>query len=459
MTAAFLGGLLFDRSVYAMKKILSVLLGLAIVMPLLLFCPARAEAAEFDVDFETASKSIYLENLDTGTLVFSKDANTRRYPASTTKIMTYVVTADHVADLKNTYVTVKGEIIHSLDGTGSSMADLKEDETLSVYQLLNCMMIPSGNDAALVLADYVGGGNIDVFVKMMNDKAKELECEDTHFANPNGLHDDNHYTTVSDMAKITKYALTLPGFVEITNTVTYEIEEGRNVYTTNKMLNRWSEGDYYYEYAQGVKTGFTDEAGYCLVSTAQKGGFSYLCVAYGAPDTDENGEDLDNGAMLDSKKLYEWAFDNLTLRTIIDKNDLVKEIDLGFAWNKDKLQLAPKNSYPTILPKDVELSGIERTFHLPDHVDAPVKKGEKIGTVTLSYDNKELATIDLISAETVDRSEWLTFWDSFFKTITSFWFVVSVVSVASLIFIYAVVVAIYRHKKKKQRPVKKYRKF
>lgn len=442
-----------------MKKLLSVLLCLAIVLPVLLLCPAKAEAAEFDVDFETASKSIYLENIDTGTVVFSKDAHARRYPASTTKIMTYIVTADHVTDLKNTYVTVKGSIIHMLDGTGSSMADLREDEKLSVYQLLNCMMIPSGNDAALVLADFVGGGDIDRFVEMMNDKAKELECEDTHFVNPNGLHDDNHYTTVSDMAKITKYALTLPEFVEITNTVTYEIEEDRNVYTTNKMLNRWSEGDYYYEYAVGIKTGFTDEAGYCLVSTAQKGGFTYLCVAYGAPDLDEKGEELDNGAMLDSRKLYEWAFDNLTLRTIIDKNDLVKEIDLGFAWNKDRLQLAPSQSYPTILPRDVDISDIEKTFHLPDHVDAPVKKGEKIGTVVLSYDKKELATIDLISAETVDRSEWLTFWDSFFKAVTSFWFIVSVISVASLIFIYAVVVAIYRHKKKKQRPVKKYRKF
>ena len=188
-----------------MKKYFSVLLSVC-----MLFCTlasiscSTVNAATYNIDFETTSKSIYLENLDTETVVYRKDSSARRFPASTTKIMTYVITSEHVPDPKNTYLNVKGEVLDMLLGTGSSMAGLEENEKVSIYQLLCCMMIPSGNDAALILADYVGNGDIDKFVDLMNSKAQSLGCEDTHFSNPHGLNDPNHYTTVEDMAKITK---------------------------------------------------------------------------------------------------------------------------------------------------------------------------------------------------------------------------------------------------------------
>ncbi len=421
----------------------------------------NAHAAEFDIDFKTHCTSLYLENIDTSTVVYSKEADTRRYPASTTKIMTYIITAEHVNDFKNTYVTIKSSVLHMLDGTGSSVAGLEAKEKLSVYQLLNCLMIPSGNDAALVLADYIGEGDIDKFVQMMNDKAKALGCTNTHFANPHGLNDPNHYTTVRDMATITKYALTLPEFIDITDTVTSDcLGEDRYLVTTNYMIDPVRGGDYYYDYAKGIKTGSTgNDSGYCLVSTATRGGYSYLCVAYGAPYENEDGENYDNGAMIDSKNLYEWAFSNLSIKTIIEKNDLVKEIDLQFAWNKDKLQLSPANSYSTILPDDVAISSIDKTFHIPDSIEAPVKEGEKVGTVTLSYANNELVTIDLVASETVDRSELLSAIDAIKNVITSKWFIISVAVIVILVIIYIIVVAVYRRKKKTQRPVKKYRKF
>ena len=385
-----------------MKKIMTILLSSIVFLSALLTASTGAQAAEFDIDFETASKSLYLENIDTGSVVYSKAADERRYPASTTKIMTYIITAEHVDDFKNTYVTIKSSVLHMLDGTGSSVAGLEPKEKLSVYQLLNCLMIPSGNDAALVLADYIGGGDIDKFVEMMNAKAKELGCSNTHFANPHGLNDPNHYTTVRDMATITKYALTLPEFVEITDTATSDcLGEDRYLVTTNYMIDPVRGADYYYDYAKGIKTGSTgNDSGYCLVSTATKGGYTYLCVAYGAPYENEEGEAYDNGAMIDSKNLYEWAFRNLSIKTIIEKNDLVKEINLDFAWNKDKIQLSPANSYSTILPDDVAISSIDKTFRVPESIEAPVKEGDKVGTVTLSYANNELVTIDLVASET-----------------------------------------------------------
>ena len=427
-----------------------------------LFIPTmQAEAAEFKIDFDTHCTALYLENIDTDTVVYQKNADERRYPASTTKIMTYVVTAENVKDLKNTMVTVKSSVIHLLDGTGSSIAGLREGEKLSVYQLLNCLMIPSGNDAALVLADYIGKGDISKFVEMMNKKAKELGCENTHFVNPHGLNDPDHYTTVSDMAKITKYALTLPEFIDITDTATSDvIGEDRYLVTTNSMIDPVRGGDLYYPYAKGIKTGSTgNDSGYCLVSTAAKGGYTYLCVAYGAPYEDEKGEAYENGAMLDSIHLYDWAFDNLSIKTIIDKNDLVKEIKLSYAWNKDSIQLAPAGSYSTILPDDVDIASIDRTYHLPESVDAPIKEGDVIGSVTLSYANQELCTVDLVASESVDRSELISAIEAMKSIVTSKWFIIAVIIIIVLAVIYIVTLLVYKRKKKSQRPVKKYRKF
>ncbi len=444
-----------------MKKIISFLLSAAVMLSAVLIPQISAGAAEFEVDFGVHCVSLYLENLDTDTVVYSKNPDQQRPPASTTKIMTYIITAENVKDLKNTMVTIKSSVIHMLDGTGSSMAGLKAEEKLSVYQLLNCMMIPSGNDAALVLADYIGKGDINKFVDMMNKKAKELGCENTHFSNPHGLNSENHYTTVRDMAKITKYALTLPEFIDITDTATSDvIGEDRYLVTTNSMIDPVRGGDLYYPYAKGIKTGSTgNDSGYCLVSTAEKNGYSYLCVAYGAPYEDEEGERYENGAMLDSIHLYQWAFDELSIKTILDKNDLAKEIKLEFAWNKDTLQLSPASSFSTMLPDDVEISSIDKLFDVPESIEAPVKEGDVIGKVTLSYAGQALGTVDLIATENIDRSELLSALDSIKNVITSKWFIITVIVIAVLAVIYAIFFLVFRKKKKKQRPVKKYRKF
>ena len=445
-----------------MKKIISIILSAVVLLSASVFLPdIRAEAAPFNIDFKTTSKSIYLENLDTGVVVYEKDSNARRFPASTTKIMTYIITAENVNDLDKTYVTVKSDVLHQLDGTGSSMAGLEENERLSIHQLLCCMMIPSGNDAALILADYIGKGNISSFVDMMNKKANELGCTGTHFANPHGLNDPNHYTTVSDMAKITKYALTLPLFSEITNTVTSDIlGDDRYLVTTNSMIDENRGGDYYYPYAAGIKTGSTgNDSGYCLVSTASKDGYTYLCIAYGAPYEDSRGNNYDNGAMIDSANLYRWAFKNLSIKSVLDKNSLVKEINLKYAWNKDKIQLAPAQGYSTILPDEVSTESIDRSFDIPESIDAPVRAGDKVGTITLTYANQKLATIDLIASESVDRSELLSALAALDSIVKSSWFIVTVIVLGLLILIYFIIAAIYTKRKRNNNPVKKYRKF
>ena len=416
-----------------MKKIFALIAAATVMMSILFAVPVNA--AEFQINFQTECRSIYLENLDTGIVVYTKEPDARRYPASTTKIMTYIVTAENVKDFKNTFVTIKAKTLKLLEGTGSSVAGLEPDEKLSIYQLLNCLMIPSGNDAALVLADYIGNGSIQKFVDMMNQKAEELGCTD---------------------------ALKLPDFEEISNTTYSEcLGEDRYLITTNSMIDENRGGSYYYPYAKGVKTGSTgNDSGYCLVSTAEKDGFSYLCVAYGAKyENEETEEYYENGAMIDSKKLYEWAFDKLEMKTIIDKNELVKEIGLRFAWNRDSIQLSPKESYSTILPTDVKLSSIDRVYDIPENVDAPVKAGDKAGTVTLSYAGQELGTVDLVISETVERSELLIAMDAIKKIVTSVWFMIAVGVAVALFLGYIVLATVYNHRKRNSRPVKKYRKF
>ena len=263
-----------------------------------------------DIPINVASKSVLLVNLDTDSVIFEKNTEEKLPIASLTKIITALVVLDKVKDLE-TKVSVKKEVVNSLYGTESSLSGIKIGEELSVLQLLHCLLIPSGNDAALVLSDYVGEGSIEKFVEMMNEKVAQLGCKNTHFMNPHGLDEEGHFSTAKDLATIAKYAMGNSLFMEISSTSTSKIlGEGRYpLVTTNSMIDRARGGKYFYKYAKGIKTGYSSKAGRCLVSMASNEKYSYLCVALGG-----FGEKDENVAMIDSKNLYQWAFDNLQLR-------------------------------------------------------------------------------------------------------------------------------------------------
>lgn len=446
-----------------MKKKLVCLFSLFFV--LCVVCPfVTVSAATYHIDFDTNSKGIILVNLDSETVVYEKNPDMRLEPASCTKIMTFIIAYEQISDLDGTNITVKPEVLKTLDGTGSSTAGLKAGETFTAMQMLYCMMLPSGNDASVVLADYVSNGDMSKFIDLMNEKAAEIGCTDTHFANPHGLHDENHYTTARDLYLITKYAMTLPYFSEITSTVTYNLPptsvnpKGRPIYTTNKMISINAEGGYYYQYAKGIKTGAHDEAGYCLVSTAVRNGYSYLCVALGSPAVDSNGRPItEHGEMIDSKKLYQWAFSELELKEIVSSTDTVTDVALDYAWDQDTLLLTAEKSFSTILPADVSVNSILVDFDLPERVEAPVKKGDVIGTATYTYANQELTTVNLVAAESVERSEWLHSVAIVKNIVTSVWFIVIASIILVLLILYILLAVIYNKKKKKLRKLKKYR--
>ena len=460
-----------------MKKKLILLFSCLFLFTSIFAFPASAAGDEgFTIDFETNCNAIFMKNLDTGTVVFTKNADERIEPTSTTKILTYIVVSENVEDIDGTTVTLTQELKDSLEGTGSSIANIMVGETMSIYEALNCLMVQSGNDAAVILADYVGGrknqetgnpeklSNIDRFVQMMNDKAAELGCTGTHFANPDGLHDEKHYTTARDMGIMAEYAMDLPRFMDIVSQ-TYHIvpatnmQEDRRLETTNLMMLP-GYPDYYYQYVTGIKTGWHDQAGDCIVTTAKAEGYAYLCVAMGSPHVAGQNPVPDNGAMIDSKALYRWAFRTFTLKSIVDMEKPLAEVNLNLAWEKDTLLLVPEKDVTALLPNDVDLNSIVVSeVEKPESVNAPITKGEILGKATLSYANHELATINLVASEDVQRSDLLYYWEGAKNIISSPWFLGICGLFVLLFIIYLIIATIYNRRDRRKRKVKKYRKF
>lgn len=434
-----------------MKKYLRVpAFVLAVLLLALSAVPASAEG--YTNDMEPHCRALYLLNLDTDTVVYTYNADETMPMASVTKIMTFIVAYENISDPENTVINTGENFYYDLMGTGSSMAGLYMNEDLTALQLYNMMLIPSGNDAAYVLAEYVGG-TIEGFVEMMNQKAYDLGCRNTYFADESGLSDEN-YSTARELALITKYAMTLPYFSEITDSTYYTLPATnrsavRTVYTTNAMLNQnMSDGAYYYAYTRGIKTGTTDAAGYCVVTSAVKGGYSYLCVSLGSPTLDSAGNDINTrGDMLDARALYEWAFDSFELKTVLSSGEIIADVDLEYAWGKDTLQLTAASGCTALLPCEVEPSSIMMTFHLPDYVEAPVAKGDRVGTVTLSYAGMDIRTIDLVAAESVERSDVATVLSKGGDMLSSPWFKLITVVVVVLVVLYVVMLVVYNVKR------------
>lgn len=430
----------------------------AIISILLVFVIAFSTTAHCavidDIGFETESDYIYLANLDSRSPIYTKNADEKCYPASLTKIMTYIIVTEKIKDLEKTMIPIKQSVLDKLLGTGSSLSGLDKyvDEKLSALDLLYCMMVTSGNDASLVLADYISDGKINEFAKLMNAKVEELGLKNTHFTNPHGLHDKKQYTTASDVYIMAKYAITLPKFMEICSTTEYnitsvDIEDAEPLMSTNQLMNENSE--YYYQYTKGIKTGTTDEAGFCLASTAVKDGTAYLCVAMHADCYDSEGEWAENGAMKDTKKLYTWAYDNLQLTQIAGEQEPVTEISLNYG-NKDSVFLVPEYASYYVLPKSYSPKEIEIVPTSQKTLDAPVQQGEVLGTAIITYKGETIDEINLVASETINKNELAYASQIVQNVLKSTWFLCSIGVIALLFIVYLIFVFTLKKGSKKK---------
>ena len=437
-----------------MKKLLSVFMSIVIIS-LTVFCvPFTAKAATYTPNVKIYADAYMLISLDDDShpVVAEKNADKRKYPASLTKIVTTMVTLNKVKNLSQT-TTVSKSAIEALYGTGAQVAGLKIGQTITIEELLYLTMVHSACDACQVLAEFVSG-SVPAFVEEMNNWVKSLGCKDTNFVNPDGLHDPNHYTTPSDMAKITLAAMKNEIFNKISSTQQYKFGK-LNFIHTNYMLDRFHV-TYYYPYAQGIKTGSTEQAGYCVITKASKGGYNYLAIVMDSPIEVLDGIKT-KCSFIDAKSLFDWAFDSLKYTTVVRKNDIAYELPVNNGKDADTVQLVVKDDVTTLVPSTLDPSNvIIEPVDPPESLDAPVTKDDFVCKANVIFGEKTIVTVDLVAAKTVELSTFLKILNALKKFFTNK-IVLAVLGVIVLLAILYIVTFVRRLRRDKERVAKRRR--
>ena len=386
---------------------------LALMLTFLLFCPTSACALE---DPQIAARAALLVDAETGEVLYDKNMHSRLPPASITKVMTCLLTLEAIDAGKLSLtdeITASTTAMADLDPLGSS-AGIRQGEVLTVHELLLCMMVVSANEACHILGEAVGG-SISAFVTLMNTRAAELGCTNTHFVNTSGLHDDAHYTSAWDIYLITREAMRHESFMEYANTATATIEATnlsaeRTLHTTNYLLDSWRALGYRNREAYGIKTGSTPEAGYCLVSSAVRADRTLISVVLGAEKVELEDGKTQVQSFSETTRLFNWGFENFSLRSLLSVDDLVTEAPVELSSETNYVVLHPERSVARILPNDLSDEDVERNIHIyTTPVNAPIAKGDVLGEITLSYDGKVLDTVPLLASSSVSASRLLVF--------------------------------------------------
>lgn len=386
-----------------------------------LFLPLSVSAVE---DPGLTCRNAILLDATYDEVLYDKGAYEKVYPASITKVMTALLVLEAVDAGQLTLDTPITATAEALEvPKDSSTAKIQVGDTYTLEQYLYCLLLPSGNEVAQILAITVDG-SIEAFVDHMNRRAEELGCLGTHFANPHGYHDDNHYTTAYDITRYMKAAMEYDLFQTILTSPNYTlpangVSEERIIRNTNALTSNWTYTDYLYGPGTGGKTGTTDEAGNCLVETAQKGDMSLISVILGAEEVDLGNGDVDHRQFSETIKLLDWGFDNFQRVTLTPDESLVAKVQVNLSTQADEVNVKPLGSITRTLPKDVDPDQVEMTINLfSESVDAPVEAGQVLGVLTLSYDGVDYGKLDLVADTSVERSDFLYYKDqveSFFR--------------------------------------------
>lgn len=382
-----------------MKKSISALFLALIMMFSCLSFTAFMENGE-DSDGLNCKNAIVI-NTNTGRTVFEKNADEPVAIASLTKVMTALVVIENCEDL-DALVETKLSSLLAIGNTGLVTINLVSGEKMSVRDMLYCLLIHSAADASVVLADYIGG-SIENFVEMMNKKAQELSMTNTHFVNTHGLDAEGHYSTARDLAVLTMYALKNEIFSDIVSKSTYTTEPtnmnpSRTVSTTNYLL-MYNSG-FYYEKADGVKTGYTEDAGRCLIASATDEKTQYVCVVLGCDAYNDNGT-MACKHFSDSISLFENAFNSYSLKKAAKKGSEVVKVPVKCFGIDAEAQGVYKNNFTYLLAKGEK---VETKINLDSElIKKPVKAGDKLGTCDIILDGTTLKTVDIVAKEDVSR--------------------------------------------------------
>lgn len=408
-------------------------------------------------DYKAKAKAALLYDLNSDTLVFTQDADAQLFPASLTKVMTCLLTLEMQQDL-DTVVTVTKEGLKGMEPGGSNVA-LQVGEEMSVKDLLYCLMVKSGNDAASVLA-VQNSGSIEAFVEVMNRRAAEMGCTGTHFMNPHGLHHEDHYTTARDMAKILKEAMKYPLFEKIFTTKEYivpatNLSEARELKTTNFLIRSNGYPVVTDSRVLGGKTGNTSKAGRCLVTLSEKNGMRLISVILGAKAT--YGADgysfISYGNFEETSDLLDFAYKRYTTMEVLNPTQVMGQFAVSGGDSNAFGTIAQPMS--AAVPEGSGYDSIRYEYTLSGGgLTAPVEQGQKIGMVRVWYDNICLAQQDLLSSSAVavekkpaqtqkqDPDESMDLWNTVLK--------IALIAVAA-VFVVLVILRLWNNAKRRRR--------
>jgi D-alanyl-D-alanine carboxypeptidase (penicillin-binding protein 5/6) len=315
-------------------------------------------------------------DLDSGKILYEKNALLRNAPASTTKMMTAIVTVEN-SNLDD-IVTISRKAA----GMDGSVMGLYTGQQLTVKELLYGLLLCSGNDAAVALAEHIGG-DMESFARLMNEKAEELGLKDTHFVNSHGLDAEGHYSNAYELAKIGAYALSHDIIKEIVGTKFAHIA-GRNLTNTNELLG-------YYEGVYGLKTGFTNKAGRCLVTSAKRGDLNVITVVLNSPTK--------KARTISTIRILDYVFDNFDYFPIVSKGERFADVTVKKGIQRE-VDLVVREDIRMLLAKK-DVAGLKYTCIFPESLTAPVIQGTEVGKLKITRGNEVLLDIPLVAAEDV----------------------------------------------------------
>ena len=420
-----------------------------------LFAPSAAALGAPTLDGQAA----LVVDLDSGRFLYAMNAEQQRAPASLTKVMTVLLALEAVdrgdVSLSDT-VTAQNDCREGL-GEDSSTAGIVPGVQLSLRELLYCAMVGSANEACNVIGSYLSG-SVSAFVDRMNQRASQLGCVNTHFVNTNGLPAEGHYSTAYDLYLITMEAMKHPLFMEMANTIEYQpesryVNDGKVIHNSNALISQYSDynvySSYLYEGASGIKTGYTRAAGYCLISTAQRGSVRALVIVMGCNGYYNAGiEEFRNFS--DSITLYNWVFDNFSYRELLGVSEPLEQVQIRLAEDGGEVTLYPQQALTALLPADFSTENMEvQTSVYEDKLTAPLDAGTVLGEAHILINGDDYGTVRLVNRARVElaRGEFMRL--RLRQIFSNGWVITLLVLIALLASVYIVLVTRYRRLRRK----------
>lgn len=364
-----------------MRKALTWIFALALLLGNMAF-PTRVLGA----DLETEALSAILMDAESGQILYAKEPNKELAPASVTKLMTLLVAADAV-ESGRVKLTDKVTASENACSLGGSQIYLEPGETFSLEEMLISIAVGSANDACVAVAEHIAGSH-EAYVTEMNKKAQELGCKNTKFVNAYGLPAEGHYTSAYDLALMGKEALNYPLVRKLTNMKEYDLRDGKfKLWNTNKLL-------WWYQGADGFKTGWTNEAKYCLASTVERDGLRLICVVMGVPQV--------RGHFAESMKIYNYGFAKYAHKEFAPAGQKQGVVQVRKGVESEVTAVTEKPIGVTVEKGKDKNIWVETKLN--PEIEAPIQEGQKIGEIVLYRENEPISTVDLVAEKAIGKA-------------------------------------------------------